>query len=54
MTDFSNHLAAMRRLARKYKAMGLPVQRRNAAQDALFWRRFVVRPKSNKEARRHQ
>lgn len=27
-------------LARKYKAMGLPVQRRNAVNDALFLRRF--------------
>jgi hypothetical protein len=26
-------------LARKYKAMGLPVQRFNAVKDALYWRR---------------
>ncbi|WGO96414.1 hypothetical protein QCD61_28365 (plasmid) [Pseudomonas viciae] len=26
------------KLARKYKAMGLPVQRLNAIKDALFWR----------------
>jgi hypothetical protein len=29
-----------RKLARKYKAMSLPVQRMNAIQDALFWRRL--------------
>lgn len=27
-------------LARKYKAMGLPVQRRAAVEYALFWRRI--------------
>lgn len=26
-------------LARKYKAMGLPVQRLSAVKDALYWRR---------------
>ena len=43
MSSRDKTLAAMRRLARKYKAMGLPVQRRNAVQDAIFWRRVIQR-----------
>ena len=33
------NLAIDRRNARKYKAMGLAVQRRNAVDSALFWRK---------------
>lgn len=36
-----NKLATERRLARKYKALGLPVQRRSAVEAALFYRRFI-------------
>ena len=43
MSSREQTLAAMRRLARKYKDMGLPVQRRNAVQDAIFWRRIIRR-----------
>lgn len=41
MPSRKQHLIAMRNLARKYKAMGLPVQRRNAVEDAIFWRRVI-------------
>ncbi|QKE22879.1 hypothetical protein 8P_058 [Pseudomonas phage 8P] len=34
-------IRAERFLARKYKAMGLPVQRRTAVEYALFWRRVA-------------
>lgn len=43
MSSREQTLAATLRLARKYKAMGLPVQRRSAVQDAIFWRRIIQR-----------
>lgn len=33
------HLTASRKLAKKYKAMRLDVQRLNAVKDAIFWRK---------------
>jgi hypothetical protein len=37
----TNQLKTNRKLARKYKAMSLPVQRRSAVEHALFYRRFI-------------
>lgn len=41
LSSRNKYLLAMRVLAKKYKAMGLPVQRRNAVEDAIFWRRVL-------------
>lgn len=46
MTTHKQYLTVMRNMARKYKAMGLPVQRRNAVEDALFWRRVCRQPRN--------
>ena len=44
MTTHKLCLILTRKLARKYKAMNLPVQRRNSVEDALFWRRVCRQP----------
>lgn len=41
MNHRKQNLDAARVLARRYKAMGLPVQRLNAVEDAIFWRRVL-------------
>lgn len=41
MSYETESLQGNRRLARKYKAMGLPVQRRSAVEWALFYRKFI-------------
>lgn len=40
-SSMNEQLASSRKLARKYKAMNLPVQRLNAVRDAIFWRKFM-------------
>lgn len=41
MDNYRAHLARHRKLARKYKEMNLPVQRRNEIESALFWRLLI-------------
>lgn len=37
--EWLNNCRTQRKLARKFKAMRLPVQRRSAVEWALYWRR---------------
>lgn len=41
MSSPAKNLKSYLQRARKYKAMGLPVQRRSAVEFAIFWRRVA-------------